>query len=131
VIQYPSRLSLDLDIVTYVLPVENGRLLLNNVGGVIGSPVVAMLFHHRLHTIAGSFFVVRNGLRKRCWLPSTAEDENFALRLFGGDVLGGEQIGEHEKDQKADDDAQVPIIMARQKSIAESFHLESYVPPFV
>ena len=93
-IEDTTILLFDLDVIAYVLPVEDGRLFLDDRRGFC------------LHLLEGVIlptdcFLVVCRLQVT-WLLSTPEDENLALGLLGSDQFGGDKIGCGEADQKDD-----------------------------
>ena len=97
-----SRLVLDLDIVAHVLPVENSLLSLDTSGLMLAR------FVRLLRGANG-----RAGLEIVGVVMSltATEEQNFTLRLGLRDVLGGGQVGEHEKHHKSDHNTQVPPLV--------------------
>ena len=85
---------------------EDSRLALNDAHGFIRL-LLNNLVEFRLADGRTRLFV---SLARRLDLlrsMSAAEHEDLALRLLGGDVLGGEEVGGAEEDEETDEDAEV------------------------
>lgn len=98
VVEQSSLPALDLDVVTHVLPLEDGRLFLDDAGDGLE---LAVIFPRRdSRTRMAAFGVRRGQLLEYGRLVSTSEHEHFTFRLLGGDELGGHQVENHEANQK-------------------------------
>ena len=107
-IQNPSGFTLDLDIIAYIFPMENGSLLLED-GGYID--VGRSLLDTRTLDLS-ELFVATASLGEDSWLVATTEEEDFTLGFLGGDVFSCDEVDGAETDHEDPEDTEVAPSLA-------------------
>ena len=108
-IQNPSGFTLDLDIIAYIFPMENGSLLLED-GGYID--VGRSLLDTRTLDLS-ELFVATASLGEDSWLVATTEEEDFTLGFLGGDVFSCDEVDGAETDHEDPEDTEVSTTVSR------------------
>ena len=102
-IQNSSGFTLDFDIVAYILPVEDGSLLLEDSGHV---DVGRSLLDTRALDLT-ELFVAAASLGEDSWLVAATEEEDFTLGFLGRDVFGCDEVDGAETDHEDPEDTEV------------------------
>lgn len=121
VVQQAAGFALDLDVVANILPVENRRLPLNL--GHSGVDVIAIVLLD-VFSLALLVFLDLGSLGD----VLATEQKHLALGLGGGNELGRQKVDTAEEDNKAKENAEVPVCpLVGDARIEQTTHLQRCV----
>ncbi|KAI6748141.1 hypothetical protein HG531_008683 [Fusarium graminearum] len=123
-VQDTTRLSLDLDIVADILPMENRSLLLH-IRNLLGGFIAAC----ELSTTSTSCFLVTLALSSVFLHLLAREHENFALGTFRGDGLGSDQVQTHKQNRESNDNCKVAPLVGVEVPACENREMSEYSGP--
>lgn len=106
-IQNPARLALDLDVVADILPMEDGRLLLDL--DLLTRRTRYLLFSCRRRNTR---LFIADPLTRYLVHSLPEKDQHFAFRVLRSDILGSPKVKSHKEHSPGDDDAKVPPSVA-------------------